>query len=193
MSAILLSFPQFVPIIPGLFLISPTPYYSRNYSGIIGASLVVSGLENVDPDLIDFQPPKKLLKTSSGRRFNPPATDEDIAILSKVVFLKIPWRVTRGPCECFMTGLLRGTKEPVTALQNVHMTFLRIPKVRYLITGFPGSWARCESKTASRIPRTQYSFTSVRHAEGDDREESQRTEVPWPGRNHFPWFSAFLR
>lgn len=38
---------------------------------------------NVDPDLIDFQPPTKLLKTSSGRKFNPPATDEDIAILSK--------------------------------------------------------------------------------------------------------------
>ena len=38
---------------------------------------------NVDPDLIDFQPPTKLLKTSSGRKFNSPATDEDIAILSK--------------------------------------------------------------------------------------------------------------
>ena len=39
--------------------------------------------ENIDPDLDDFQPPKKLLKSSSGRRFNLPATDEDITILSK--------------------------------------------------------------------------------------------------------------
>ena len=36
--------------------------------------------ENVDPSLFDFQPPKKLLKTSSGKGFNPPATDEDIAL-----------------------------------------------------------------------------------------------------------------
>ena len=47
---------------------------------------VVSGFENggeYNPNLIDFQQPKKLLKTSSGRRFNPPAIDEDIVILSK--------------------------------------------------------------------------------------------------------------
>ena len=40
--------------------------------------------ENVDPDSVDFSaPPQKLLKTSSGRRFSPPATSVDIAILSK--------------------------------------------------------------------------------------------------------------
>ena len=44
---------------------------------------VVSGLENVDPDLIEFHSHKTLLKTSYGRRFNPPATNVDIAILSK--------------------------------------------------------------------------------------------------------------
>ena len=44
--------------------------------------------ENVDPDLFDFQPPTKLLKTSSGKRFNPPSTKEDTAILPNVVFLK---------------------------------------------------------------------------------------------------------
>ena len=39
--------------------------------------------ENVAPGLVDIQPPKKLLKASSGKRFNTPATDDDIAMLSK--------------------------------------------------------------------------------------------------------------
>ena len=36
------SFSHFIPIIPGLFSIPHTPYYSQNYSGIIGASLLTS-------------------------------------------------------------------------------------------------------------------------------------------------------
>ena len=32
---------------------------------------------------LTFQPPKKLLKTTSGKRLNPPVTDVDIAIISK--------------------------------------------------------------------------------------------------------------
>ena len=37
----------------------------------------------VDLNLVDFQPPKKVLKTSTGQKFNLQAAEEDIAILSK--------------------------------------------------------------------------------------------------------------
>ena len=37
--------------------------------------------ENVDPDRVDFQPSKKLLKTSCGNQFSSSATDEKISVL----------------------------------------------------------------------------------------------------------------
>ena len=64
-------------------LIFTTLRYSSS-TAIFAVSIVVwRTADNIDPDMVDFHSAKKLLKASSGKRFKPPATDVDIAILSE--------------------------------------------------------------------------------------------------------------
>ena len=94
---------------------------------------------NVDPDLIDFQPPTKLLKTSSGRKFNPPTTDEDIAILSKGCVPKNTVKSNAWALLVFHDWIAERNQGTSDSAPKCPHDLLRIPKVRYLITGFPGS------------------------------------------------------
>ena len=94
--------------------------------------------ENIDPNLIDFQPPEKLLKTTSGRIFNPPATNEDIAILSKGCVPKNTVKSNAWALRVFHDWIAERNQGTSDSTPKCPHDLLRILKVRHLIGGFPG-------------------------------------------------------
>ena len=97
-------------------------------------------MENVDPNLIDFQPTEKLLNSNSAREFSPPTTDEDIAILSKYFVLKNP---VKKYSACLLQGfrswIAERNQQSSDSTPKCPYYLLKIPKVWHLLTVFLGS------------------------------------------------------